>query len=106
MADAMVTARMSSEKKETGNRILAQLGTNTSQTINDLYDCIISNKRLPFSQKQEFGLGKYSKKEIQDAARQVDGLVVHGIDPSIARLSPKEAKGLRLKGELGEGGKL
>ena len=31
MADAMVTARMSQEKKEAGNRVLEQLGTNATQ---------------------------------------------------------------------------
>ncbi len=102
----MVTARMSSEKKELGNRILAQLGTNASQTVNDLYDYVISNKRLPFSASQEFGLGKYSKKQIKDAARQVDGLVIRDINPTIATLSPKDAKRLRLKSELEEGEKL
>ena len=36
MADAMVTARMSQEKKEAGNRVLEQLGTNASQVVNRL----------------------------------------------------------------------
>ncbi len=106
MADSMVTARMSSEKKELGNQILAQLGTNASQTVNELYDYVISHKRLPFSQNKEFGLNKYSKKQIQDAARMVDSLVIQDIDPSVAVLSTKEAKRLRLKSELEGGGEL
>ena len=48
MADAMVTARMSSEKKEAGNRILEQMGTNASQAVNRLYDYVIEKRELPF----------------------------------------------------------
>ena len=48
MADAMVTARMSQEKKEAGNRVLEQLGTNASQVVNRLYDYVLENKKLPF----------------------------------------------------------
>lgn len=48
-ADAMVTARMSPEKKERGNRILESLGTNASQVINQLYDLVIEREALPFS---------------------------------------------------------
>ena len=49
MADAMVTARMSSEKKEAGNRILEQMGTNASQAVNRLYDYVIEKRELRFS---------------------------------------------------------
>ena len=42
MADAMVTARMSQEKKEAGNRVLEQLGTNASQVVNRLYDYVLA----------------------------------------------------------------
>ena len=47
MSDAMVTARMSPEKKEAANRVFEQLGTNASRAINDLYDYVIANKELP-----------------------------------------------------------
>ena len=43
MADAMVTARMSQEKKEAGNRVLEQLGTNASQVVNRLYDYVLES---------------------------------------------------------------
>ena len=49
--DAMVTGRMSPEKKEEGNRILASLGSNPSQAINQLYDFVIAKRALPFADK-------------------------------------------------------
>jgi len=50
--DAMVTARMPQGKKEVGNSILKELGTNPSQFINDVYDFIIKNRCLPFQDEQ------------------------------------------------------
>jgi len=44
----MVTARMSKAKKESGNAILEQLGTNASNAINRFYDYLIERKALPF----------------------------------------------------------
>ena len=64
MADAMVTARMSQEKKEAGNRMLEQLGTNASQAVNRLYDYVLENKKLPFPEEQ--GRRKYTQEEIAD----------------------------------------
>lgn len=46
-ATAMVTARMTSEKKERGGRVLDSLGTNASQVINQLYDYVIRNGSIP-----------------------------------------------------------
>jgi len=51
--DSMVTARMPQGKKETGNSVLRELGTNPSQLINDVYDYVIKNKSLPFKNKQD-----------------------------------------------------
>ena len=62
MADAMVTARMSQEKKEAGNRMLEQLGTNASQAVNRLYDYVLEKKELPFPEQQ--GRRKYTQEEI------------------------------------------
>ena len=45
----MVTGRMSQAKKELGNQVLRELGTNVSQAVNDLYDYVISRRALPFS---------------------------------------------------------
>ena len=72
MADAMVTARMSQEKKEAGNRVLEQLGTNASQVVNRLYDYVLENKKLPFPEEQ--GRLKYTQEEIAEAIAWVDSI--------------------------------
>ena len=71
MADVMVTARMSEEKKEKGNHIFDQLGTNPSQTINRLYDYIIEHQALPFSEAEK---KKPTKDKWLEAAAVIDGL--------------------------------
>ena len=50
--DGMVTGRMPLGKKEAGNTILNELGTNPSQFINDAYDFVIKNRCLPFQNEQ------------------------------------------------------
>ena len=72
MADAMVTARMSAEKKEAGNRMLEQLGTNASQAVNRLYDYVLEKKQLPFPEQQ--GRRKYTQEEIAQAIAWVVSL--------------------------------
>ena len=72
MADAMVTARMSAEKKEAGNRMLEQLGTNASQAVNRLYDYVLEKKQLPFPEQQ--GRRKYTQEEIAQAIAWVDSI--------------------------------
>ena len=72
MTDAMVTARMSAEKKEAGNRMLEQLGTNPSQAVNRLYDYVLEKKELPFPEQQE--RRKYSQEEIARAIAWVDSI--------------------------------
>ena len=53
MPDAMVTARMSAEKKEAGMRVLRSLGMTASEAINALFDYLIKNGRLPFEGNSE-----------------------------------------------------
>ena len=72
MADAMVTARMSAEKKEAGNRMLEQLGTNASQAVNRLYDYVLEKKQLPFPEQQ--GRRKYTQEEIAQAIAWVESI--------------------------------
>ena len=72
MADAMVTARMSAEKKEAGNRMLEQLGTNASQAVNRLYDYVLEKKQLPFPEQQ--WRRKYTQEEIAQAIAWVDSI--------------------------------
>lgn len=48
MANVMVTGRMTKAKKDAGNKVLESLGTNASQAINQLYDYLVEEHRLPF----------------------------------------------------------
>ena len=52
MNDALVTARMPQAKKEAGSHVLAQIGSNASQVINDVYDYLIAHGSSPCSQAQ------------------------------------------------------
>lgn len=95
MADAMVTARMSAQKKEAGNKVFDALGTNASKAINSFYDYVIQNKKLPFSEKRELGLHKYSKEQIAEAKAFVDSLVLPP-DNRFANMTLDEIKHERL----------
>ncbi len=48
MEDAMVTGRMSAEKKAAGNAVLEKAGFNASQAINALYDRLVETKSVDF----------------------------------------------------------
>ena len=76
MSDAMVTARMSQAKKEAGNRALERLGTNASRAINDLYDYVISNRKLPAEMMGE-QLDQRSRAErLKEAAEWFEALAL------------------------------
>lgn len=72
MPDAMVTARMSPEKKEAGNRIFEQMGTNASQVVNRLYDYVIEKRALPFVAQKE--RRRFTQKEIAEAIAWADSI--------------------------------
>ena len=95
MADAMVTARMSQEKKEAGNRMLEQLGTNASQAVNRLYDYVLEKKELPFPEQQ--GRRKYTQEEIARAIAWVDSIPRLPKDNRFATMTDDEIKYERLK---------
>ena len=69
--DSMVTARMSKSKKESGNAILEQLGTNASNAINRFYDYLIEKRELPFGVREAL-----SAEELQRRVALVDGIPV------------------------------
>ncbi|MEG0322570.1 MAG: type II toxin-antitoxin system RelB/DinJ family antitoxin [Raoultibacter sp.] len=73
--DSMVTARMTQDKKEAGRKVLDLLGVNSSQAINELYDYLIENKQLPFSQGQS---GFCDKEELQQAIAFIDSIPLGG----------------------------
>lgn len=94
MSDAMVTARMSAEKKEAGNRVLEQLGTNASQAVNRLYDYVLEKKELPFPEQQE--RRKYTQEEIARAIAWVDGIPKKRASGRFSDMTIKGAKRDRL----------
>ncbi|RDB61940.1 RelB/DinJ family addiction module antitoxin [Gordonibacter sp. 28C] len=94
MPDAMVTARMSAEKKEAGNRMLEQLGTNASQAVNRLYDYVLEKKELPFPEQQE--RRKYTQEEIAEAIAWVDSIPKIRTSGRFSDMTIKEAKRDRL----------
>lgn len=96
-ADAMVTGRMTREKKEAGNRILASLGTTPSQAINHLYDFVIEKRELPFAKKNPAGIDPETLAEARAWARSLK--IQQPIDPRFANMALKEAKALRLAKE-------
>ncbi len=69
MEDAMVTARMSAEKKSAGSKVLARSGLNASQAVNLLYD------KLEEEQNADFLLHrKPEPREWESAAKFIDAL--------------------------------
>lgn len=104
MADAMVTARMSPEKKEAGNRMLEQLGTNPSQAVNRLYDYVLEKKELPFPEHRE--RRRYTPEEIAEAIAWVDSIPRRRTSGRFSDMTIKEAKRERLlaKGLMEAGG--
>lgn len=94
MADAMVTARMSPEKKEAGNRMLEQLGTNASQAVNRLYDYVLAKKELPFPDQEE--CRHYTQEEIAEAIAWVDSIRLVDAPGRFDNMTLKEVKRERL----------
>lgn len=104
MADAMVTARMPDTKKEAGNRVLEELGSNASAAINELYDYLISKKQFPWTKKGETRqIRVIDKRLLRSILQEMDEMAVH-LDPEFANMTLKEAKHHRLvaKGLLKE----
>lgn len=93
-AEAMVTARMSREKKKLGNSVLSDLGMNASSAINQLYDYLIEQQCMPFGKESE-PARSFTQEEVDAARLWVDGLRMPAGNP-LADLTLKEAKRHRL----------
>ena len=98
--DAMVTGRMSQAKKELGNQVLRELGTNASQAINELYDYVISRRALPFSVPDE---GREAR--LRAAVAAVDAVPKVVLDERFAAMDVRRARMERLAdaGLMGDG---
>ncbi len=97
--DAMVTGRMSQAKKELGNQLLKELGTNASQVINELYDYVISRRALPFSASEE---GREAR--LRAAIAAVDAVPKVELDERFAAMDVRQARMERLAkdGQMGD----
>lgn len=95
MADAMVTARMSPEKKEAGNRALEQLGTNASQAVNRLYDYVIEKKQLPFPEPRQ--KGAFTPEEIARAKAWVESIPTLPVNNRYSTMTDDEVRLERLR---------
>ncbi|NJE80712.1 RelB/DinJ family addiction module antitoxin [Olsenella sp. SW781] len=98
--DAMVTGRMSQAKKELGNQVLRELGTNASQAINELYDYVISRRALPFSAS-----GEAREARLRAAVAAVDAVTRVELDERFAAMDVRQARAERLAdaGLMGDG---
>lgn len=73
MSDAMVTSRMSKAKKDAGNKVLEALGVNASQAINQMYDYLIEERRLPFGASR---VSKPSDEQVEEALAFIDDIPI------------------------------
>ena len=73
MADAMVTARMPQAKKDAGNRVLEQLGSNASRFINSAYDYLIQHGMSPFAEETAQAPG-LSAERLAEALAQIEAM--------------------------------
>lgn len=97
MGDAMVTARMSADKKRDGNSILRELGTNSSAAINLLYDYVLEHKALPF--EQEVLRPDITPERWQDARAWLSGLPRLNSENEFSGLSDEAIRMHRLADE-------
>ena len=69
MDEAMVTGRMSAEKKAAGAEVLARSGMNASQAVNMLYDRLVEEQDASFLERHEV-----EPREWESAARLIDSI--------------------------------
>ena len=91
MEDAMVTGRMSAQKKAAGAKVLAKAGLNASQAINLLYDKLAQEQSADFLFHR-----KSDQREWESAAKFLDSLHMP-IDPRFETMSRGEIKLERAK---------
>jgi antitoxin component of RelBE/YafQ-DinJ toxin-antitoxin module len=79
-------------KKENGNALLKQLGTNASAAINQLYEYVITQHRLPFARSKE---GATAKGTYQEALTFIDSLPLPADNP-FAQMDDAQIRRARL----------
>lgn len=91
MDDAMVTGRISAEKKTAGTKVLAKAGLNTSQAINLLFDKLEEEQSVDFLIHR-----KPEPREWESAAKFIDSLHMP-INPRFENMTRGEVKLERAK---------
>ena len=92
--DAMVTARMSAGKKDLGAAVLKELGVSASEAINQLYDCLISERRLPWDGTASDRADRNSV--LARAIAQVDAIPRISAEPGFEGMTTRQARIARL----------
>lgn len=90
MQDAMVTVRMTQEKKDAGARVLKSLGQTASEAINEFYDYLIAKRENPCaskSKKMKPGVRKLTPEQIAQGKAFLDA-----IKPPVGISAPDMAK--------------
>lgn len=95
MEDAMVTGRMSLQKKAAGNAILRDAGMNASQAINRMYSKLIDDHSASFLEGGDDRLEDEPARWAM-AASFIDSLLIP-LDPTISDMSDIDAKMDRLR---------
>lgn len=90
MEDAMVTARMSSEKKAIGAKVLAKAGLNASQAVNLLYDKLAEEQNADFLTHR-----KPELREWESALKLIEAIHMP-INPRFDNMTKAEIKRERL----------
>ena len=91
MDDAMVTGRISAQKKAAGAKVLAKSGLNTSQAINLLFDKLEEEQNADFLIRR-----KPEPREWESAAKFLDSLHMP-INPRFQDMARGEVKLERAK---------
>ncbi|MCH3943361.1 MAG: type II toxin-antitoxin system RelB/DinJ family antitoxin [Atopobiaceae bacterium] len=89
----MVTARMPSGKKAAGNAVLARMGTNASQAVNQLYDYLIANQTLPFPSETSFD----RTERLAEARSWIDELSRQDVDQRFGSMCDDDIRRERLE---------
>lgn len=101
MADAMVVARMSQEKKDAVARKLSDLGLNASSAINQLYDYIERTGTLPFDEPER----QDDREEREAAARAwLGGLRRLPEGNAFQTMTDEQIRAARLEWRMSKGG--
>ena len=96
MDDAMVVARMTREKKESVAAKLADMGTNASQVVNQLWDYIDATGKLPFADVEQ----QPRAARTAAAAEWVRGLATLGEGNRFQTASDEDIRAARLHERL------